>query len=134
MKILVIRNDGIGDLVIFNYIFSNIHFEPTDLVHYIISCNPDTLNYFKPECQTQFFKFQRPAKYNIIQLIKFYLQIYRIKFFKYDHIIIPISSKNKYLLRYIQHLKFLKVITFKTDNINNSTKFVSVMHSYLHWI
>jgi ADP-heptose:LPS heptosyltransferase len=120
MKILIIRNDGIGDLVIFNYFLSQIKFNPNDEIHFCISCNTDSINYFKPQCIVKWFKFQRPARFNLIQLFRFYSQIIKIKLKNYDQIIIPVSSKNNYLLRYINHLNASKIITFKTDDVNSS--------------
>jgi ADP-heptose:LPS heptosyltransferase len=119
MKIAIIRNDGIGDLVLFNYFLSNLKFKESDEIDFFISCNSEILNYFPIEdARVRCFKFKRPARYNLIKQFNFWLQVFKINFSNYDIVIVPVWSKGEYLARYIKRIRVRNLILFKDDNLN----------------
>ena len=66
MKILIIRNDGIGDLVIFNYFLSQIKFNPNDEIHFCISCNTDSINYLLKNILNSRKTVKQYVNYNLL--------------------------------------------------------------------
>jgi ADP-heptose:LPS heptosyltransferase len=123
LKIAIIRNDGIGDLVLFNFYFSKLKLNESTIIDYYLTCPKDGLNYFKPKnVEPRYNFFQRPANFNFIQLLKFYLQIISIYFKKYDLIIVPVFSKNQYLNRYLDKLKTKKILTTESDDVNSKNQ------------
>jgi ADP-heptose:LPS heptosyltransferase len=119
MKIAIIRNDGIGDLVLFNFYFSKLKFNDGTSIDYYLTCSKDALNYFKPlNIEYKYNLFQRPANFNFIQILKFYKQIIIIYFKKYDLVIVPVFSKNQYLNRYLDKLMTKHILTTESDDVN----------------
>jgi ADP-heptose:LPS heptosyltransferase len=131
MKIAVIRNDGIGDLLLFNFFFSKLNFDSNDTIDFYLNCSSDFLNYFPfKNTKIRYFKFRRSARLNFFINLIFVIQILRLNFCKYNFIIIPVSSKNFYLYKYMSFITNKNLILFKDDNINFKSSMSNLKYNY----